>query len=663
MSELTVIDGVYTLIEQIAEGGMAVIYRAEVNEDAFDYTRLYAYTQVQGRTHAERQQRAAELASTLANEQLDRNTMRTILRAQRIPLPPSQVVVKVAKAEMDVARFEAEWQNLLCLNHPNLIKVFGGGTYLGRQYYAMERLDGLIGPEVIVSQFPLAEKLKVVIQAGRGLAFLHQNGIIHRDVKPENFLTCRADGGEGSRTLVTDLGIAKATDGSPGMTQTSQIMGTPYYMSPEQVRSTRDVDARADVYSLGATLYDVVLGVPPFHDKTTLFEIIASVSAGQSPIPPKTHNPELPEALDAVIRTAMAPDRDQRYPTMDDLVADLETFVSGASEALLNTVAVEQLRGQVGTSSWGASFSGAYRFQSLPSGSVVEPSRPPDAVPPTQRSSSSPVPASSFQTPAPTGGEGGQRTGLVIAVVVLVGLALMSLFGLGLLAASRLLADNETSGSDVARLWSRVGTGRQGPPVHLSAMKSNTGWLISLQTRSQNVKEILYRVGPSGEYRSTGHIQQIDMETGLPRANPSFQLPVDQAPTPIFIKLRDANDQETGPFEVAFDPRAEAVRSAKHILQMNSNWVVFRPNSQGGVFMVFTFLQSYRDAMSEVRYSLDSRALDQRLPLGAPDPRNSITADTPSHITLPASTNTVFLQIHYADGTASEVRTFPVRSP
>jgi serine/threonine protein kinase len=804
MNKGTVIDGVYTLLDQIAEGGMAVVHRASVNLDAFDYTRLYAYTQVKGRTHAERQQRSAELAQSLAGQKLDRDTIRAILQAHSIPLPPPMVAVKVAKANMDPLRFEAEWRNLLCLGHPNVIKVYGGGTWLGRPYYAMELLEGLIDPELIANTFSLAHKLRILADAGRGLAFLHENGLVHRDVKPENFLTCRTSAGE-FITLVSDLGIAKTIDGSPGLTQTEQMMGTPYYMSPEQVRSSRDVDARADIYSMGATLYAMVLGVPPFHNKTTLFEIIASVTVGEPPIPPKQHSPNLPDDIDAIIRCAMAYAVEDRYQTMNDLVADLEVYVQRANPQLLASINLAALPPDASLS--GTPYSGTYHFESLlqgrlrPTAPVVGTVNTPNLpatvgspgtvdVPPTSSVGVAPQPKR-----RPIGlwiavGLGGfVMMAIVAAVLVLVLTTILGDRGggssgdgdgteindsaglirspstpaehyhnarihekngdlararesyvavlkadsdhidphldyqhllreqdgiesarsayidlgqgnksLNFKAASLLLEPREQRNNGLESLakthpdfapadyllsleyskekvgnqtivekrreWShlkradeldRAGKlqryflskerGKQARddirarlkvlesmprevllnPVRLGAMKSNQGWMVTLQLADYQVKELFYRVGPAGPFRSTGHSPTVNMQTGLPQPNVTIDLPLSQPRTQLYVKMIDIRDQVDGPFELLFDPQGESLRSAKHILNMTaSSWVSFRDYS-GKRIVYFTHLLSYRDAMQEIRYSLDQPTLEKRFPLLPPDPLNRIT--------------------------------------
>lgn len=361
MAEATLIEDVYTLGEKIGEGGMAAVYRAEVDLDRFDYTLLYAYTQVKGETHHERRMAAQEFREKLSAAALDIDTVRAMLGAHNIPLPTQQVAVKIAKGDMDIGRFEAEWQNLICLGHDHVVKVFGGGTWEGRPYYAMELLENIVAPEKIATEFSFQQKLEILSQAGRGLAYLHKNGIVHRDVKPDNMVTVELEPGRYA-TKVADLGIAKNVEESMGLTATGAVMGTPYYMAPEQIKSSKDVDHRADIYSLGASLYRLVTGAPPYHDKTTLFEIFESVRIGQPPIAPKEHNPSLPDPVVEMIQCAMANDPENRYKSMDELVSDLETYVREESSELLATINPALINGDATTAN---RQSGMYNFERI----------------------------------------------------------------------------------------------------------------------------------------------------------------------------------------------------------------------------------------------------------------------------------------------------------
>ena len=166
------VDGVYWVKERIGEGGMAEIYRVEVDLDAFDYSMLFAYTQADGETHAQRQAQARELNRKLEKKDLDPNTVRAILEAQRMPVPGKVAALKLAKPGADRGRFDAEWQYLMCLHHPNLIDVYGGGIWRGHPYYVMEHLTDTVPMKETLATTSLLEKLELMRQVGESLAYL-----------------------------------------------------------------------------------------------------------------------------------------------------------------------------------------------------------------------------------------------------------------------------------------------------------------------------------------------------------------------------------------------------------------------------------------------------------------------------------------------------------
>ncbi len=195
-------------------------------------------------------------------------------------------------------------------------------------------------------------------------------------------------------------------------------------------------------------------------------------------------------------------------------------------------------------------------------------------------------------------------------------------------------------------------------PVSASGMRSNAGWSVTLSI-ADTVKEILYRVGREGEFRSTGFLPGIRTQAGLPMAKPSIELPPDAARAVIQVKYKDPRDREHGPYEVVFDPEVMLLESTKSALELTRNsWLSFR-DYDGKVLLYFTPLLSYRSALSEIRYGLDTDTPDKTFAFSPADPRQpyAVDPDDPLWLTVPETTRYAVVQLTYKDGTRSEVVT------
>jgi predicted Ser/Thr protein kinase len=221
-----------------------------------------------------------------------------------------------------ISRFEREAVLAARLSHPNIVPVFESGTAGAERYIAMRYVEGSSLRRVRLEPRQAAEVLR---DAARAVHYAHQEGVIHRDLKPHNILLDR-DG----RPWVTDFGVARPTDAGATMTASNMVVGTPGYMAPEQARG-ETADRRTDVYSLGATLYHALTGNPPFDGRERL-EIMRK-SLHDEPPPPRRVNPAVPAALEAVAVKCMEKDPARRYPDAAALADDLDRYLRG--EAVL----------------------------------------------------------------------------------------------------------------------------------------------------------------------------------------------------------------------------------------------------------------------------------------------------------------------------------------
>ena len=224
-------------------------------------------------------------------------------------------------------RFYREAKSTGQLQHPNIVTLYGLGDQDGVPYLVMEYLEGDSLEKIIREHRPytLAEKLNIIIQACEGLAYAHHRHIIHRDVKPGNIVVLN-DGG----VKIVDFGIAQL--GNERFTRTGQVVGSLYYMSPEQIQDA-DVDSRSDIYSIGVVLFEFLSGALPYQGKdptSTLAKIL-----NDAPPSLAKYVPVYPPDLDDVLRRAMARDRNERYASMEDLLFDLRTVQEALSRELI----------------------------------------------------------------------------------------------------------------------------------------------------------------------------------------------------------------------------------------------------------------------------------------------------------------------------------------
>ena len=226
---------------------------------------------------------------------------------------------RLARDPSFVDRFYREARASARLDHPNIVRGIAVGKERGFHYFAMEYIDGKTTAQFIEKSIlpSVADTVRIGLEIARALDHAHSKGIVHRDIKPDNIMITRS----GSVKLA-DLGLAKQIDEDSGLTQTGAGFGTPYYMPPEQARSAKHVDARCDIYALGATLYHLLTGKIPFEGETAL-EVLTAKETGTHTAA-RRHNPEVPEILDLVLDKMMARDTKVRFQSARELIGALE---------------------------------------------------------------------------------------------------------------------------------------------------------------------------------------------------------------------------------------------------------------------------------------------------------------------------------------------------
>ncbi len=260
---------------------------------------------------------------------LGSGAMATVFKARQISLD-RLVAIKVLPKRLSenadyVERFYREGKAAAKLNHPNIVQAFDVGEAGGYHYFVMEYVEGhTLYDELAAGKvFTEAEALKIIIQIARALEHAHKQGLIHRDVKPKNIMITK----EGVAKLA-DMGLARtASDVEAAQAEAGRAFGTPYYISPEQIRGEVNIDFRADIYSLGATLYHLVTGRVPFEAQTPA--AVMHKHLKETLTPPDHINTKLSAGIGEVVEVMMAKDRKRRYRSTTDLLMDLEAIARG----------------------------------------------------------------------------------------------------------------------------------------------------------------------------------------------------------------------------------------------------------------------------------------------------------------------------------------------
>src|SRR6202051_3214514 len=218
-----------------------------------------------------------------------------------------------------LARFQTEARAAGLLTHPHIVVVFDAGEEEGLYYITMELVEGKSVQALLDAghAFPLPRVLRIMEQTCSALQFAHERNVVHRDIKPAHIMLTGDD-----TVKVTDFGTAKILQFGT-VQQTAHVMGTPSYMSPEQVKG-RPVDGRSVIFPLGVLLYEILTGEKPFPGQsitTVIYKIV-----NEEPIPPRTLNPSLPHGLSDIVMRALAKEPEVRYQSCRELLEDLRNY-------------------------------------------------------------------------------------------------------------------------------------------------------------------------------------------------------------------------------------------------------------------------------------------------------------------------------------------------
>jgi serine/threonine protein kinase len=222
-----------------------------------------------------------------------------------------------------IERFHREAKAAARLRHPNIVPVHDVGISEGVHFFTMDFIDGRDMDKLLDERLlSMTRSVEILATVSHALHYAHGHAIIHRDIKPANILI-----DEGDEPYITDFGLAKDVSSHKKLSLEGMAIGTPEYMSPEQAQGKKKIDARSDVYSVGAVLYKAITGRPPFTGKTVL-DILKKI-VSDDPQPPRRFRPGIARNLETVCLKCLEKNPDRRYATAEDLAVDLERFLAG----------------------------------------------------------------------------------------------------------------------------------------------------------------------------------------------------------------------------------------------------------------------------------------------------------------------------------------------
>jgi serine/threonine protein kinase len=260
-------------------------------------------------------------------EEIDSGGMGVVYKARnkQLGIVVALKVVRGGKGEEAsvLARFRVEARAVARLNHPQVVRLYEYGQHSGLPYFTMECVEGgSLAKRLASGSLPPVEAATLVATLARAMHYVHEQHIVHRDLKPANVLLAM----EGT-PKIADFGLAKHLDRDFKLTRTKTAMGTASYMAPEQIRGAKEVSRAADIYSLGAILYETLTGRPPFRAET--YELTVHQVLSEEVVPPTRLRPGVPPDLEAICLKCLEKEPGDRYHAADALADDLDRFLAG----------------------------------------------------------------------------------------------------------------------------------------------------------------------------------------------------------------------------------------------------------------------------------------------------------------------------------------------
>lgn len=275
-------------------------------------------------------------------EEIARGGMGVIFKARQVSLNREVALKMILAGQLaspaEIQRFRTEAEAAANLDHPHILPIYEVGSHDGQHYFSMKLIDGgNLADHLAELRCQPRQAVSLLARCARAVQFAHERGVLHRDLKPANILIDRA-----GQPYISDFGLARKVEGDSRLTQTGAIVGSPSYMPPEQARAEKQLTTAADVYALGAILYELLTGQPPFRGPTVLDTVMQVME--KEPAPPRQLDPRADADLAIIALKCLEKEPGRRYPSAAALADDLERWLAGEPIRARPTSSLERVR-------------------------------------------------------------------------------------------------------------------------------------------------------------------------------------------------------------------------------------------------------------------------------------------------------------------------------